>query len=437
MWAEESVFYQIYPLGFCDAPYENNEIEKDRIFKVIDWIAHFKKMNITAIYFSPVFESDTHGYNTKDYKRIDSRLGTNEDFKKVCEALHENEIRIVLDGVFNHAGRGFFAFQDVIKNRENSKYTGWFYLDFQGNSCYNDGFYYEGWEGNYDLVKLNLQNENVIQYLLESVGYWVTEFDIDGIRLDVAYCLDRSFIKKLREYCDKIKEDFFLVGEMIHGDYRELVRGDMLQSATNYECYKGLYSSFNCMNMFEINHSLIRQFGEEGQAIYKGMHLLSFVDNHDVSRIASILNNKEHLPLIYAMLFGMPGIPCIYYGSEWGATGDKKDGDMALRQSYAEPVFNELSEWISQLAYVRENSKALCYGSFRSVFLTNKQCIIERAFEGERVLIAINADEYDFTANYNPGCEHLYDMLFNIEETMSDNQFNMKKYTARFYLCQL
>ena len=432
MWAEESVFYQIYPLGFCGAPFENDGIKQSRIRKVIEWIPHIQKLNCNAIYFSPVFESDTHGYNTRDYQKIDCRLGSNEDFKEVCSSLHEAGIRVVLDGVFNHVGRGFFAFQDVLKNRENSRYCSWFHLSFEGDSCYQDGFWYEGWEGNYDLVKLNLQNEEVITYLLESVAYWISEFDIDGIRLDVAYCLDRNFIRRLRHFCDERKDAFFLVGEMIHGDYRELVKEDMLHSATNYECYKGLYSSFNSMNMFEINHSLLRQFGEEGQAIYKGMHLLSFVDNHDVSRVASILTNKKHLPLIYAVLFAMPGIPCIYYGSEWGAEGDKKDGDQVLRVSFDAPLENDLTEWIGKLSYIRRNAKALSYGSFRNAFLTNKQCIIEREYQGEKVLIAINADENDFTAHFNGNGQ--YGNMLSGEEIELQGQMLLQGYSASFLI---
>ncbi len=326
MWAYESVFYQIYPLGFCGAPFENDGVAADRILKVKEWVPHLEKLGVNAVYFSPLFESDTHGYNARDYRKVDVRLGTNEDFKEVCDALHQAGIRVVLDGVFNHAGRGFFAFQDVVKNRENSRYKDWFHINFGGNSNYNDGLWYEGWEGNYDLVKLNLRNEEVIQYLLESVSLWVKEWDIDGLRLDVAYCLDHDFVRRLRSHCDGLKEDFFLVGEMLHGDYNVLVNDAMLHSSTNYECYKGLHSSFNSMNMFEIVHSLLRQFGPENWTLYKGKHLLSFVDNHDVSRIATILGNKSHLPLIYALCFGMPGIPCVYYGSEWGAEGDKKNG---------------------------------------------------------------------------------------------------------------
>ena len=117
MWYEESVFYQIYPLGFCGAPFENDSILTHRILKVLDWIPHMKKLGINAIYFSPVFESDTHGYNTRDYGLIDTRLGTNDDFKKVVDSLHKEDIKVVLDGVFNHVGRGFWAFKDVQEKR--------------------------------------------------------------------------------------------------------------------------------------------------------------------------------------------------------------------------------------------------------------------------------------------------------------------------------
>ena len=410
-WAYESVFYQIYPLGFCGAPFENDGVQTHKIKKVEEWIPHMKKLGINAIYFSPVFESDTHGYNTRDYKKIDVRIGTNQDFKEVCQRLHENGIRVVLDGVFNHVGRGFYQFHDVLKNRENSPYLNWFHINLGGNSNYNDGLWYEGWEGNYDLVKLNLQNGEVVHHILDAVQYWIDEFDIDGLRLDVAYCLDENFVRTLRSFTTEKKPDFFLLGEMLHGDYNRLMNDSMLHSVTNYECYKGLYSSFNSMNMFEINHSLLRQFGPENWTLYKGKHLLSFVDNHDVTRVASILSNEKHLPLIYAMCFGMPGIPCVYYGSEWGTRADKSQGDPALRPCFEQPEWNELSEFISKLAEAKKNSEALNYGSFRSVLLTNRQCIFERASGHERVMVAINADEAPFTAHFDAGCGMATDLI--------------------------
>ena len=420
MWAEESVFYQIYPLGFCGAPFANDfgseeqaaaEAGLHRIRKVESWIPHMKKLGINAVYFGPLFESDTHGYNTRDYRRIDVRLGTNEDFREVCRALHENGIRVVLDGVFNHVGRGFVQFQDVVRNRENSRYRDWFHINFWGNSNYNDGLWYEGWEGNYDLVKLNLRNEEVIGHIFDAVRYWVDYFGIDGLRLDVAYCLDRDFIGRLRSFTDSLKEDFFLVGEILGGDYKVIMGEGKLHSATNYECYKGLHSSFNSQNLFEIIHSLIRQFGPEPWTLYRGFHLLSFVDNHDVSRIATVLRNPEHLPLIYALCFGMPGIPCVYYGSEWGVRGDKKNGDPSLRPSFDRPEWNKLTDWISRLAEAKKSSKALCHGAFRSILLTNRQCIFERKCDDERVLVAINADGEEYVAHFDAGCGTAVDLI--------------------------
>lgn len=411
MWSDESVFYQIYPLGFCDAPYENDGILVSRITKVNDWIKHIKNLNANAIYFSPIFESDKHGYDTRDYTKIDCRLGTNKDFAQVCENLHNEGIKVVIDGVFNHVGRGFWAFKDVLEKRENSNYKDWFNINFGGNSNYNDGLWYEGWEGHYELVKLNLRNEQVINYLFNCIKGWIDEFDIDGLRLDVAYCLDKDFLKRLRKFCDELKPDFFLVGETLHGDYNQIMNNEMLHSVTNYECYKGLYSSFNSMNMFEIIHSLLRQFGKESWTLYKGKHLLNFVDNHDVTRISTILTNEKHLPLIYALLFAMPGIPCIYYGSEWGAEGDKKKGDHALRPSFEKPQANELTKLISKYAKAHIESEALCYGDFKSLLLTNKQAIFEREYKDKRVLVAINADSETYVAHFNANAGRAKDLI--------------------------
>lgn len=411
MWANETVFYQFYPLGMTGAPYENDGVLTHRIQQIEAFIPHLTKCNVGAVYFSPIFESDTHGYNTRDYKKIDTRLGTNEDFKDLVKKFHDAGIRVIIDGVFNHVGRGFFAFKDVQEKRWDSPYKDWFHISFDGNSNYNDGFWYEGWEGNFDLVKLNLQNEAVVQHIFEAVDFWRSEFGIDGLRLDVAYCLDRGFLHSLREHCNGIAEDFFLVGEMVHGNYYEYVNDGMLHSVTNYECYKGLYSSMNSYNLFEIVHSLLRLFGPEDWCLCRGMHLLAFVDNHDVSRIASILENPKHLPLIYGLLFGMPGIPIVYYGSEWGITGNKSDGDPALRPEVKEPQWNELTDLIAKLADIKRHSEALNYGGMRQVVLTNRQCIIERKSENERYMIALNIDENEYTAHFDAGCGQAEEMI--------------------------
>lgn len=399
MFINESVFYQIYPLGLCHAPKFNDGLTVPRINLIHSWIPHMKSLGINALYFSPVFESDSHGYDTRDYYKIDSRLGTNEDFARLVSELHENGIKVVLDGVFNHVGRGFWAFQDVIRNKEASPYRNWFFIDFNGNSNYNDDFWYEGWEGHYELAKLNLNNEEVLRHLLLAIKSWVEQYEIDGLRLDVAYCLDKNFLRKLRSFTDSLKPDFALIGEILFGDYNSIVNEDMLHSCTNYECYKGLYSSFNELNFFEISYSLNRQFGPESWTLYKNKHLLSFADNHDVTRIASLLKETRHLPLVYGLLFAMPGIPCVYYGSEWGAEGRKEEGDDALRPAFEMPQANELTGLISILAKIRKASRALCYGSYKNILVTNRQLVFERFLDEERILIAINADSSPYTAN--------------------------------------
>ncbi len=400
-WQNSAMFYQIYPIGFCGAPYENDGVPMSRIRKVIDWVPHLKNLNTGAVYFSPVFESDTHGYDTRDFRKIDSRLGSNEDFADVCNALHEAGIRVVLDGVFNHVGRGFWAFQDVLKNRESSPYRDWFHINFGGNSNYNDGLWYEGWEGHFELVKLNLQNPAVVDHILECVGGWMDEFAIDGLRLDVAYLLDENFMRRLHQYTKGRDAGFFLLGEMIHGDYKRIMNPEMLDSVTNYECYKGLYSSFNDKNMFEIAHSLNRQFGSENWCLYRGEHLLCFADNHDVTRIHTILKDKQQIEGLYTMLYCMPGIPCLYYGSEWGAEGDKHDGDPALRPCFDKPVENSLTEFIGELSRIKLQSKALSEGSYKNETILNKQIVIRREAQDETVFAAINADQSGFNINVN------------------------------------
>lgn len=432
MWAYNSIFYQIYPIGFCGAPVHNDGVCVPRIRKLMDWSEYLQTLGVDSILLNPIFESDNHGYDTRDFKTIDCRLGTNEDFKEVCEDLHKHNVKIVLDGVFNHVGRGFWAFKDVQEKKWDSPYKDWFHISFDGNSCYNDGFWYEGWEGHFELVKLNLQNPAVVDYLMECVKYWIDEFDIDGLRLDVAYSLDHNFMRRLRSYTQELKPDFALIGEVLFGDYNIIVNDEMLHSCTNYECYKGLYSSFNSMNMFEIAHSLHRQFGSDQWCIYRGKHLMTFVDNHDVTRLASILTNKKHIPLAYGLLMGMPGIPCLYYGSEWAEQGEKApDNDYVLRPCFEEPKPNELTEFIKKLIRVRQESDALCNGAYKNVVIQNHQLVFERCSEKERVIVAINAADYPYTANAGELNGTAADLLTGETVTMN-GQLELKPYSVQY-----
>ena len=411
MWFDEAVIYQIYPLGLCGAPGENDGVEAHRILRLLDWVKHIRELGADTVLLNPLFDSDRHGYDTRDYNRVDCRLGTKEDLRRVCDAFHAAGIRVMLDGVFNHVGRGFWAFRDVLEKRWDSPYKDWFHIDFGGNSNYNDGFWYEGWEGHYELVKLNLHNGAVVQHQFDAIGGWVADYGIDGLRLDVAYCLPVDYLRQLRAFTDSLRPDFALMGETLHGDYNRWMGEGLCHSVTNYECYKGLWSSFNSMNLFEIGHSLQRQFGPEPWTLYKGQHLLSFLDNHDVERIATMLQNKEHLKPAYGLLFGMPGVPAVYYGSEWGIQGRKGDGDAALRPALERPEWNGLTDWIAALAKARHSSRALRYGAYRNVLLTNHQMIFERSVEGERVLVAVNAGGEPFAAHFDAGCGLAWDLI--------------------------
>ncbi len=436
MWFDEAVIYQIYPLGLCGAPVENAGQTEPRILRLLDWVDHIKQTGADTVLLNPVFDSDRHGYDTRDYFHTDPRLGSDDDLAKVCRAFRDAGLRVMLDGVFNHVGRGFWAFKDVQEKRWDSPYKDWFHISFDGNTNYNDGFWYEGWEGHNELVKLNLFNPAVVEHQFEAIRSWVDRFGIDGLRLDVAYCLPPEYLKQLRAFTNSLKPDFVLMGETLHGDYNRWMADDMCHSVTNYECYKGLWSAFNSMNMFEIGHSLARQFGPEQWTLYKGRHLLSFLDNHDVDRIASKLTDPDHLRPAYAMAFGMPGVPSIYYGSEWGITGTKGRGsDAELRPALEKPEWNDLTAWISKLAGAKKGSRALCYGAYRNVALTNKQIIFERACDGERVLVAINADSAPYTAHFDAGCGLAVDLISGEQHDFGGGS-ELPPYSAFFWKCE-
>lgn len=400
-WYNEAVFYHVYPLGLTGAPKENREPGvTHRLRTLFPWITHIKDLGCTAIYIGPLFESTTHGYDTRDYKLVDRRLGDNEDFKEFVSLAHQAGIKVVVDGVFNHTGREFFAFQDIQKNREQSRYRNWYKgINFGWNNPYNDGFSYEAWRNCFELVNLNYYEREVREYILDVIRFWISEFDIDGIRLDCADCLDFDFMKEMRRMTSQVKEDFWLMGEVIHGDYARWVNEEMLHSTTNYELHKGLYSGHNDHNYFEIAHTIRREFDENG-GIYRGRTLYSFVDNHDVDRIMSKLNNKDHVIPVYTLLYTLPGIPSIYYGSEWGIEGKKQgsnDDDMRpcldLKEMEEKNAHPELTEHIKALGELRKGNEILASGKYRELLLTNRQYAYARILDQEAILVAANNDE--------------------------------------------
>lgn len=403
-WYQEAEFYHIYPIGLLGAPRRNEGGEVvHRLERLTEeWLPYLKETGFGAVYIGPLFESVSHGYDTTDYKLVDRRLGDNGDFKRFVSVAHDLGIRVVVDGVFNHTGREFFAFRDIREKKWDSPFRNWYKgVNFDGNSSYQDGFSYESWRGCAELVNLNLWEEAVREYLLGVIDFWIEEFDIDGIRLDCADCLEFSFMEEMRRRTGEKKEDFWLMGEVIHGDYGRYI-GDgtrMLHSVTNYELHKGIYSGHNDHNYFEIAHTIRREFDENG-GIYKGMKLYTFIDNHDVERIYSKLRNKEHIVPVHTLLYLLPGIPSVYYGSEFGIEGIKENGSddplrpaLDLKNMRETNPHPEILEWIRVLSGVRRNHKACVNGRYRELLLTNRQYAFARMEDEDEVIAVLNNDE--------------------------------------------
>lgn len=395
-WYNEAIFYHIYPLGLTGALKHNDySAPVSRLNTLLPWIDHIREIGCTALYIGPLFESVGHGYETTDYKKLDSRLGTNEDLKNFVAACHEKEIKVIFDGVFNHTGRDFFAFKDIQQNREHSRYLNWYCnVNFGGNTEYNDGFSYENWGGYNLLVKLNQRNPEVQNYICDVIRFWVSEFDVDGIRLDAADVLDFDFMRALRRTAAEVKEDFWLMGEVIHGDYSRWVNGETLHSVTNYALHKALYSGHNDHNYFEIAHT-VKYLQNMGN-----LDLYNFVDNHDVERIYTKLSNKAHFAPVHVLLYTLPGVPSIYYGSEFGIEGKKeKFSDDSLRpaldiKDYADAVQkNPCTALIAALGKIRQHTPALSYGSYAELQLTNRQFAFARDLDGIRVIVTVNNDD--------------------------------------------
>ena len=270
-WAQDAVFYHLYPLGACGAPARNDLISdpEPRMEGLIPWIGHAAALGANALYLGPVFESGTHGYDTVDYFHIDRRLGTESLFREIVAEAHRQGVRVVLDAVFGHVGRDFWAFRDVRDSGADSAYCQWFRgLTFGKRGPFNDHFQYEHWKDAPELPRLELSCPDVRSHLLAAVDHWVSSFQIDGLRLDSADWLDAEFLGALRRHCNHLNPDLWLIGEVVHGDYRRWTNLEALHSVTNYEVYKGLWSSHVDHNFFEIAYSLDRQFGRHG--IYRG-----------------------------------------------------------------------------------------------------------------------------------------------------------------------
>jgi glycosidase len=391
-------FYHIYPLGM---------LENEGLGRLHQFIPHLKALNINAVYLGPVFSSQSHGYDTIDYLSVDSRLGCNGDLVNFVKACHDQEMDVILDCVFNHVSREFFAFKDLMLNKQQSIYRDWFCLDFSKDNHRRDGFSYETWDGHDTLVKLNLHNKQVADYLIEVVKNWINWFNIDGLRLDAADVMDRGFIKRLNQEMLLLKKDFFIMAEMVHGNYWEMIAQTGITAVTNYECYKGLYSSLNDRNYYEIAHSLNRLFSNKKEGHSKLVDstdstfspplLYNFVDNHDVNRVASQLKEPGYLYPLYLMLYTIPGIVSLYYKSELGAKGVRTyTSDAQLRAPFRlneiEPT-NPLLCFIQKLSSIRKAFPQLMFNDYREILVDHQLIGYLRGEGVNKILVLINSSQ--------------------------------------------
>ena len=415
-WYDSAVFYHIYPLGLSGAPKTNDYSEPvHRLNALLPWVAHLRSLGCSALYIGPLFQSGSHGYDTTDYLALDSRLGTNEDLKAFTAECHRQGVRVVLDGVFNHVGRDFFAFQDLKRNRGNSPYRDWFCnVNFGGNNEYDDGLSYGNWGGYNLLVKLNQRNGAVRDYLCDVVRTWVREFDIDGLRLDAADVLDFGFLQTLRGLADEVKPEFWLMGEVIHGEYNRWVNASMLHSVTDYHLHKALYSAHNDHNYFEVAHT-VKRIRDMGLNRPGGPKLYSFADNHDVERILTRLREKAHWVPLHILLYTLPGIPSVYYGSEFGVEGRKERGsDDSLRPALNLRDFpdaltgNPYTRLVAVLGRLRQSVPALWAGDYRELQLATRQYAFCREMDGVRVVVTVNNDSNSAELRIPAGAGEVY-----------------------------
>lgn len=400
-----NLYYQIYPLGFFNCP-EINPIAQinpppeqiqpfPRLAEIRKFYPYFQELKIDVIYFGPIFESCTHGYDTIDYFQIDRRLGTNELFKEIVGELHQIGIKVILDGVFHHVSRLFPAFIDLRHQHQQSVYADWFCdLDFSSDTIWNDGFSYGHWDEHVELPRLNLTNPKVQHFIYQIATHWLREYHIDGWRLDLAYRILPTFWQNFSQICRYVNPDCLLIGELIHENYNQWVQPNIFNSCTNYQLSDNIWQSFNQHNFWMLKDELVRQ-----QHIYPDLSLLNFVSNHDINRLSSKVNDLHHLPAIFTLLFTLPGQPCLYYGDEIALPGQKIGlSDQAIRQSFLNlptltPFQQSLSEFIKQLSQIRHQTNFLIPQQIK-ILIANHHIFCFQTHSQPQLTIAINSSTH-------------------------------------------
>lgn len=398
-WYDGAVFYQIHSLSLCGCELESVDTEGSRFAELAEWAEHAKKMGCNAIYIGPVFKADTNGNGIIDYHKVDSRLGSNQEFKIWVAKCHSMGLRVVVDAVFNHVGRGFFAFQNLIKNKKKSPYKDWFSnINFSADSAYGDGFSYESWGGYNRLVKLNIFNPWLHDYHFDTVSFWISEFDIDGLRIDAIDELDYDFIKDLRKAVTQVKPDFWLLGELTDGAYAKWVNDKMLHCAANNELQRELILAHN-----QGSYPMVVNWLRSMSTQFPFVKLYTFVANHDVSNLYEKLNNPRHRQLIAMLQYTVYGIPALYCGSEFTVcrTEERTEEEDAAsvsrpfrladhREAYRQ---DEVTRLHGLLGRANQKFPELLFGQYQELAVSERQFVFARILRKKAVVVAVNCSD--------------------------------------------
>jgi cyclomaltodextrinase / maltogenic alpha-amylase / neopullulanase len=397
-WVDHAIWWQVYPLTFVGA--ERDALPTDappvhRLRQLEAWLDYLVGLGCNGLALGPIFASETHGYDTVDHFRIDARLGDDADLDALLAACRSKGVRVLLDGVFNHVGRGFGPFQDVLANGRASAYANWFRIDWDAGGP--DGFAYADFEGHRHLVALNHDEPAVADHVAEVLTHWLDR-GVSGWRLDVAYAVPPTFWSEVTGRVRARHPDAWFVGEVIHGDYAAWVRDGGLDSTTQYELWKAIWSSLNDRNFFELAWTF-----ERHEKLLAEFVPQTFVGNHDVTRIASKLADERHLGHALAILLTVGGVPSVYYGDEQAFRGVKEDregGDDEIRPAFPaspdelSPSGQEHYRLHQDLIGLRRRHPWLVRAVPETVELANEQLAYALTDGDDRLLVLLNvADE--------------------------------------------
>jgi cyclomaltodextrinase / maltogenic alpha-amylase / neopullulanase len=396
-WAAESIWWQVYPLGFTGALTAGPPAESPaghHLRRLERWLAYAADLGCSGLLLGPIFAAETHGYDTIDHFRIDPRLGDDADFNALAAAARQRGLPIVLDGVFNHVGRGFTMFTRALADGPDSAAAGWFRPRREPDGSVS----YDTFEGHHQLVAFNHGEPAVAAHVTAVMNHWLDR-GASGWRLDAAYAVPPSFWREVLPNVRARHPAAWFVAEVIHGDYARYAADSGIDSVTQYELWKAIWSSLNDRNFFELAWALDRH-----NRFLSALTPLTFVGNHDVTRIVSRLSDERHLGHALAVLFSVGGTPAVYYGDEQGRSGIKEDragGDDAIRPAYpADPDRLPAAGWPvyrlhQRLIALRRRHPWLAEARTTVAHLTNRAVALQASVPGDgtRVITLLNADD--------------------------------------------